>query len=134
MQLFFNGPESFTPDNRYLLGETPEVNQLFVAAGFNSIGIQSAGAWEGPRRMDDQWRPPMDLWDVDIRRAYPFQNEKAFLAERTTEALGLLYDLHWPDRQFERAAAFSTPHFMMPSARQVPYGGTRRIRAPSLDR
>ena len=43
VQLFFNGPESFTPDNRYLLGETPEVNQLFVAAGFNSIGIQSAG-------------------------------------------------------------------------------------------
>ena len=58
VQLFFNGPESFTPDNRYLLGETPEVNQLFVAAGFNSIGIQSAGGGrEGPRRMDDQQAP-----------------------------------------------------------------------------
>ena len=102
VQLFFNGPESFTPDNRYLLGETPEVNQLFIAAGFNSIGIQSAG---GVGKVLAEWmisgRPPMDLWDVDIRRAYPFQNEKAFLAERTTEALGLLYDLHWPDRQFE---------------------------------
>ena len=102
IQLFFNGPESFTPDNRYLLGETPEISQLFVAAGFNSIGIQSAG---GVGKVLAEWitsgRPPMDLWDVDIKRAYPFQNDKSFLAERTTEALGLLYDLHWPDRQFE---------------------------------
>ena len=111
IQLFFNGPESFTPDNRYLLGETPEINQLFVAAGFNSIGIQSAG---GAGKVLAEWiksgRPPMDLWDVDIKRAYPFQNEKPFLAERTKEALGLLYALHWPDRQFETGRnIFSSP-------------------------
>ncbi len=102
IQLFFNGPESFTPDNRYLLGETPEIRQLFVAAGFNSIGIQSAG---GAGKVLADWvklgRPPMDLWDVDIRRMHPFQNESAFLEDRTTESLGLLYDLHWPSRQFK---------------------------------
>ena len=101
IQLFFNGPESFTPDNRYLLGETPEVSALFVAAGFNSIGIQSAG---GAGKVLADWialkRPPMDLWDVDIRRMHSFQNTPAFLEDRTTESLGLLYDLHWPTRQF----------------------------------
>ncbi|QTL04762.1 GcvT family protein [Aquabacter sp. L1I39] len=100
IQLFFNGPESFTPDNRYLLGETPEVRNLFVAAGFNSIGIQSAG---GAGKVLADWiidgHPPMDLWDVDIRRAMPFQRNKSYLKDRTVEALGLLYDMHWPFRQ-----------------------------------
>lgn len=100
IQLFFNGPESFTPDNRYLLGETPEVRNLFVAAGFNSIGIQSAG---GAGKVLADWiadgHPPMDLWDVDIRRAMPFQRNRRYLKDRTVEALGLLYDMHWPFRQ-----------------------------------
>jgi len=104
IQLFFNGPESFTPDNRYLLGEAPEIKQLFVAAGFNSIGIQSSG---GAGKVLADWikqgRPPMDLWDVDIRRTFPFQNSDHFLFDRTHESLGLLYDLHWPDRQFKTA-------------------------------
>ena len=61
IQLFFNGPESFTPDDRYLLGETPEVADLFVACGFNSIGIQSAGealgrSWpSGLSKVDHRW-------------------------------------------------------------------------------
>ncbi len=104
IQLFFNGPESFTPDNRYLLGETPEIKKLFVASGFNSIGIQSSG---GAGKVLAEWikqgTPPMDLWDVDIRRTFPFQNSDHFLYERTQESLGLLYDLHWPDRQFKTA-------------------------------
>ena len=78
IQLFFNGPESFTPDDRYLLGETPELRNLFVAAGFNSIGIQSAG---GAGKVLADWivdgHPPMDLWDVDIRRCMPFQRNRA---------------------------------------------------------
>ena len=104
IQLFFNGPESFTPDDRYLLGETPELEGLFVACGFNSIGIQSSG---GAGRVLAQWmhegKPPMDLWDVDIRRTFDFQSEKSFLQARTTESLGLLYDMHWPHRQYATA-------------------------------
>ena len=104
IQLFFNGPESFTPDDRYLLGETPEVRNLFVAAGFNSIGIQSAG---GAGKVLADWivdgYPPMDLWDVDIRRVMPFQRNRRYLKERTVEALGLLYAMHWPFRHPETA-------------------------------
>ena len=100
INLFFNGPESFTPDDRYLLGETPEVRNLFVAAGFNSIGIQSAG---GAGKVLADWmldgHPPMDLWDVDIRRCMPFQRNRKYLHDRTVETLGLLYDMHWPFRQ-----------------------------------
>ena len=104
LQLFFNGPESFTPDDRYLLGETPEVEGLFVACGFNSIGIQSSG---GAGKVLADWicdgHAPMDLWDVDIRRTFPFQSKRPYLAERTTETLGLLYAMHWPWRQMETA-------------------------------
>ena len=102
IQKFFNGPESFTPDNRYYLGEAPELPGFFVAAGFNSIGIQSAG---GAGMVMAQWiadgYPPMDLADVDIRRIQPFQNDPAYLKTRVTEALGLLYAMHWPHRQPE---------------------------------
>ncbi|MBV8804253.1 MAG: FAD-dependent oxidoreductase, partial [Sinobacteraceae bacterium] len=104
VQVFFNGPESFTPDDRYLLGESPEVAGLFVAAGFNSIGIQSAG---GAGKVLADWivdgHPPMDLWDVDIRRCMPFQRNKKYLRDRTVESLGLLYAMHWPYRQPETA-------------------------------
>ncbi|WP_135466889.1 GcvT family protein [Crenalkalicoccus roseus] len=104
IRLWFNGPESFTPDVRYLLGETPELRRCFVAAGFNSIGIQSAG---GAGRVLADWildgHPPMDLWDVDVRRAMPFQRNARYLRERTAESLGLLYAMHWPFRQPETA-------------------------------
>ena len=104
IQLFFNGPESFTPDDRYLLGETPEVKGLFVACGFNSIGIQSSG---GAGKVLADWMvdgaPPMDLWDVDVRRMMPFQGNAEYLRDRTVEALGLLYAMHWPFRQPESA-------------------------------
>ena len=104
IRLFFNGPESFTPDDRYLLGESPDVPGMFVAAGFNSIGIQSAG---GAGKVLADWiidgRPPMDLWDVDLRRMMPFQRNRSYLHDRTVEALGLLYAMHWPYRQPETA-------------------------------
>ena len=97
IQTFFNGPESFTPDDRYLLGPAPELDNFFVAAGFNSIGIQSAG---GVGKVLADWivdgHPPMDLWDVDVRRVMPFQANRRYLRDRTTEALGLLYAMHWP--------------------------------------
>src|SRR5580658_248999 len=104
VQVFFNGPESFTPDDRYLLGEAPELHGLYVAAGFNSIGIQSAG---GAGKVLADWivdgHPPMDLWDVDIRRMMPFQRNRKYLRDRTIETLGLLYAMHWPFRQAESA-------------------------------
>jgi len=102
VQVFFNGPESFTPDDRYLLGETPELRGMYVAAGFNSIGIQSAG---GAGKVLADWiidgHPPFDLWDVDIRRCAPFQRNRRYLRDRTVESLGLLYAMHWPFRQAE---------------------------------
>jgi 4-methylaminobutanoate oxidase (formaldehyde-forming) len=104
VQVFFNGPESFTPDDRYLLGEAPELRGMYVAAGFNSIGIQSAG---GAGKVLADWiidgHPPFDLWDVDIRRCAPFQRNKRYLRDRTVETLGLLYAMHWPFRQAEAA-------------------------------
>jgi len=104
IQLFFNGPESFTPDDRYLLGETPELPGLFVACGFNSIGVQSAA---GAGRVLADWilhgHPPMDLVDVDVRRMLPFQNNSRYLHDRTVEGLGLLYAMHWPYRQYATA-------------------------------
>ena len=102
IQLFFNGPESFTPDDRYLLGETPEVKNLFCACGFNSVGILSSG---GVGKSLAAWirdgHPPFELADVDVRRMQPFQTNRKYLFERTTETLGLLFDMHWPYRQFE---------------------------------
>ncbi|MFP6688968.1 MAG: FAD-dependent oxidoreductase, partial [Alphaproteobacteria bacterium] len=102
IQTFFCGPESFTPDVRYQLGEVPELANCFVAAGFNSIGIQSAG---GVGRVLAEWirdgRPPPDLWEVDIRRNLPFQGNKKYLRERVSETLGLLYAMHWPFHQAE---------------------------------
>lgn len=101
---FFNGPESFTPDDRYYLGEAPELGGYWVAAGYNSIGIVSSG---GAGFALAQWindgEPPFDLWEVDIRRAQPFMSNRAFLKERVSESLGLLYADHYPYRQPETA-------------------------------
>ncbi len=104
LQLFFNGPESFTPDGVYYLGESPEVDRCFVAAGFNSVGIQSAGGvgWAIADWIIDG-HPPMDLSAVDIRRAFAFQGDPGYLDARISESLGLLYAMHWPFRQYESA-------------------------------
>lgn len=97
---FFNGPESFTPDDAYHLGLAPEMDNVWVAAGFNSIGIQSAG---GAGMALSQWmedgEKPFDLGDVDISRMHPFQGNKHYLFERSKETLGLLYADHFPYRQ-----------------------------------
>jgi 4-methylaminobutanoate oxidase (formaldehyde-forming) len=97
---FFNGPESFTPDDAYHLGLAPEMDNVWVAAGFNSIGIQSAG---GAGMALAQWmedgQKPFDLGDVDVSRMQPFQGNKHYLFERSKETLGLLYADHYPYRQ-----------------------------------
>ena len=101
---FFNGPESFTPDDRYYLGEAPNLRNFWVACGFNSIGIQSSG---GAGMALAQWmedgEPPFDLWDVDIRRVQPFQANRTYLYDRSKETLGLLYADHFPYRQMASA-------------------------------
>jgi glycine cleavage system aminomethyltransferase T/glycine/D-amino acid oxidase-like deaminating enzyme len=102
IQKFFCGPESFTPDVRYHLGEAPELKNCFVAAGLNSIGLQSAG---GVGKVTAEWirdgRPPVDLWEVDVRRNMPFQGNRQYLRARVSESLGLLYATHYPYRQYE---------------------------------
>ncbi|MDO6480512.1 GcvT family protein [Shimia thalassica] len=97
---FFNGPESFTPDDAYHLGLAPEMDNVWVAAGFNSIGIQSAGgAGMALAEWMDTGQKPFDLGDVDISRMQPFQGNKKYLFERSKETLGLLYADHYPYRQ-----------------------------------
>jgi 4-methylaminobutanoate oxidase (formaldehyde-forming) len=99
-----NGPESFTPDGRYLLGEAPECRNFFVAAGFNSVGIASgAGAGKAVAEWIVGGESPMDLWDVDIRRVAPFQGNPRYLRDRTVEMVGALYAMHWPFQQPETA-------------------------------
>ena len=104
IQKFFCGPESFTPDVRYHLGESTELKNCFVAAGLNSIGLQSAG---GVGKVVAEWirdgHPPLDLWEVDVRRNMPFQINRKYLRARVSESLGLLYATHWPFRQYETA-------------------------------
>ena len=101
---FFNGPESFTPDDRYYLGEAPELGGYFVAAGYNSVGIAgSGGAGMALAHWITEGEPPFDMWEVDIRRAQPFQKNRRYLKERVTETLGLLYADHFPYRQFATA-------------------------------
>ena len=97
---FFNGPESFTPDDAYHLGEAPELRGYFVAAGFNSVGIQSSGgAGMALAHWMEHGYPPFDLSDVDIRRMQPFMGNRTYLVDRARETLGLLYADHFPYRQ-----------------------------------
>ena len=101
---FFCGPESFTPDDQFHVGQVPDVQGYFVAAGLNSVGIQSSG---GLGKVCAEWMndglPPLDMWGNDIRRMFPFMGTQKFIEERVEESLGLLYANHYPFRQFETA-------------------------------
>jgi 4-methylaminobutanoate oxidase (formaldehyde-forming) len=97
-------PESFTPDNAYMLGEAPGVKNFFVAAGMNSVGIASAaGSGKALAQWIDQGYPEEDLWSVDIRRFYGWHANHRYLHDRTIEAVGLLYADHWPYNQRKTA-------------------------------
>ncbi|TGN73416.1 FAD-dependent oxidoreductase [Bradyrhizobium yuanmingense] len=97
LQLNFNGPESFTPDNRFHMGPAHHIEGLYVAAGFNSCGIESSG---GAGKVMAEWMstgvPAGDYWEMDVRRSMPFQRNRRYLRDRTVEALGNLWALHWP--------------------------------------
>jgi 4-methylaminobutanoate oxidase (formaldehyde-forming) len=92
-----NGPESFTPDGNFILGEAPGLAGFFVAAGFNSSGIANAG---GAGRLLAEWivggEPGVDLWDVDIRRFAPHTANRRYLTDRTLETVGRQFAIHWP--------------------------------------
>lgn len=123
---FFNGPESFTHDDRYLLGEAPGLKGFYVACGFNSVGIQSAG---GAGMALAQWivdgEAPFDLWDVDVRRTFPYQATKSFITTRVSETLGLLYADHFPYRQYATARGIRrTPFYEVFKGRGAFFGET----------
>ncbi|MFN8136172.1 MAG: FAD-dependent oxidoreductase [Propionicimonas sp.] len=104
---FYNGPESFTPDNQFLLGEAPELRGFFVGAGFNSVGIASAG---GAGRALAEWiiagEATSDLLANDLRRFAPFNGNHRWLRDRVVEVLGVHYDIPWPNRELLTARPF----------------------------
>jgi glycine cleavage system aminomethyltransferase T/glycine/D-amino acid oxidase-like deaminating enzyme len=102
VKMLLNGPESFTPDGNFILGEAPEVRNYFVCAGFNSAGIANSG---GAGRLMAEWivggEPSVDLWDVDVRRFGSFTGNRKALSERTAETLGLHYAMRWPRQELQ---------------------------------
>ncbi|MDF2824592.1 MAG: hypothetical protein K0R68_2000, partial [Mycobacterium sp.] len=117
---FYNGPESFTPDNQFILGEAPECANFFVGAGFNSVGIATAG---GAGRALAEWivdgAPDGDMTSVDIRRFAPFNGNNRWLRDRVAEILGLHYEVPWPNREMTTARPFrrSPVHHLLADAR-----------------
>jgi glycine cleavage system aminomethyltransferase T/glycine/D-amino acid oxidase-like deaminating enzyme len=101
---FFCGPESFTPDLMPLMGEAPELQNFFVAAGFNSLGILLAG---GVGQVLAHWMveglPDVDVTEIDIQRMSPYQNNRKYLRDRTVEMLGLTMAEDWPNYQYKTA-------------------------------
>jgi 4-methylaminobutanoate oxidase (formaldehyde-forming) len=101
---FYNGPESFTPDHNFILGAAPELENYFVAAGFNSSGIAFAGgAGSALARWIVAGEPDLDLSPVDIRRFIPAQGNKRWLRQRVQEIVGLHFAMAWPNREPESA-------------------------------
>ncbi|MFZ1341577.1 MAG: FAD-dependent oxidoreductase [Paracoccaceae bacterium] len=97
---FMNGPESFTPDTNFAIGEVPGLPRLFVSAGYNSEGFEMA---PGASRALAEWivegAPTMDLADVDVARFHPFQMNTAYVEARAAESLSSIFHMHWPNRQ-----------------------------------
>ncbi|MGI9521005.1 MAG: GcvT family protein [Hyphomicrobiaceae bacterium] len=131
---FMNGPESFTADNNYILGEAPQVRSLFVAAGFNSTGIASAG---GAGWAMADWivsgEPQLDLWPVDIRRFAEFNSNEIWLRDRVSEVLGLHYMMPWPNRELETARPFRrSPLYDRLDAKGVIWGSKMGWERPNV--
>ena len=106
---FFSGPESFTPDTNSLLGEVPEIKNLFVSCGLNSIGIGSGG---GVGKVTAEWLMTghinEDIFNYDIKRFQKFHSELGFIKQRITESLGDLYGMHWPYKQHKTSRNVKT--------------------------
>jgi glycine cleavage system aminomethyltransferase T/glycine/D-amino acid oxidase-like deaminating enzyme len=124
IKMLLNGPESFTPDGNFILGEAPELRNYFVCAGFNSAGIANSG---GAGRLMAEWivggEPSSDLWDVDIRRFGAFTGNRKALSERTGETLGLHYAMRWPRQELETARPLRTsPLYDLLAAKGAEFG------------
>ena len=124
IKMLLNGPESFTPDGNFILGEAPELRNYFVCAGFNSAGIANSG---GAGRLIAEWivggEASSDLWDVDIRRFGGFTGNRKALFERTAETLGLHYAMRWPRQELETARPLRTsPLYDLLVAKNAEFG------------
>jgi glycine cleavage system aminomethyltransferase T/glycine/D-amino acid oxidase-like deaminating enzyme len=124
IKMLLNGPESFTPDGNFILGEAPELRNYFVCAGFNSAGIANSG---GAGRLMAEWivggEPSQDVWEVDIRRFGSFTGNRRALAQRTGETLGLHYAMRWPRQELETARPLRTsPLYDLLSAKGAVFG------------
>jgi glycine cleavage system aminomethyltransferase T/glycine/D-amino acid oxidase-like deaminating enzyme len=124
IKMLLNGPESFTPDGNFMIGEAPGLSGYFVCAGFNSAGIANSG---GAGQLVAQWiadgEAPCDLWDVDLRRFGPFTANRKALAERTGETLGLHYAMRWPRQELVTARPLRTsPLYDLLAARGAEFG------------
>jgi 4-methylaminobutanoate oxidase (formaldehyde-forming) len=102
VRTLINGPEAFTPDGNFILGEAPEVRSFYVGAGFNAFGIASGG---GAGKALAEWivagEPPMDLWPVDIRRFGDVHRDETWVRTRTLELYGKHYTVSWPHEEHE---------------------------------
>ena len=124
IKMLLNGPESFTPDGNFILGEAPELRNFFVCAGFNSAGIANSG---GAGKLIAEWiingEAQSDLWDVDIRRFGGFTANRRALAARTGETLGLHYAMRWPRQELETVRPLRTsPLYDMLNAKGAVFG------------
>jgi glycine cleavage system aminomethyltransferase T/glycine/D-amino acid oxidase-like deaminating enzyme len=110
---FMNGPESFTPDQHFALGEAPGYPRLYIAAGFNSEGVEmGAGASRALAEWIVEGEAGSDLSDVDVARFHPFQVNKRYLGECAGESVGQIYAMSWPykDREAGRPVRKSPLH------------------------
>ena len=124
IKMLLNGPESFTPDGNFILGEAPELRNYFVCAGFNSAGIANSG---GAGRLIAEWivggEAPADLRDVDVRRFSSFVGNRRSLAARTVETLGLHYAMRWPREELQTVRPLRTsPLYDLLAARGAVFG------------
>ncbi len=124
VKMLLNGPESFTPDGNFILGEAPELRGYYVCAGFNSAGIANSG---GAGRLIAEWvaagEAPGDLWEVDIRRFGPHTANRSALAERTGETLGLHYAMRWPRQELQTGRPLRTsPLYDLLTAQGAEFG------------
>ena len=119
---FFCGPESFTPDLAPVFGEAPELKNLFVAAGLNSIGIITGG---GIGRALAHWiatgTPDIDITGMNIDRLHRYQSTPQYRKTRTVESLGMVYQCHYPTRGMQTARGAKKPAFYDRLAAQGAY-------------
>ena len=133
IRTFFNGPESYSHDGRFTLGEAPDVKNYFVIAGVNSTGIQSgSGAGKAVADWIMAGHPTMDLSEMDPARIEAFQAQDRYLQERCPETLVLTYAMHWPGRQRETARGLRrTPFYHALKAKGAVYTEMQGWERPS---